>query len=113
MNRILSFLPRCCPECRDKQRLENRLDHVREVVAEIEMEVGTDIFEFCIPSAQAMLRTPEDEDDLIAGVRILVTVEPVSADLAGDLRRFAIDELRRVADELLAAAAKLEGTVCA
>lgn len=114
MNRVRSFLPHCCPGCRDKRRLENRLDHVREAVAEIESEVGTDVFEFVIPRADMLLspRVADDEfDDVKRGVRIFITVESELADLSGDVRQFAIMELRRMAHEILAVAGRLEGGV--
>jgi hypothetical protein len=110
MNRILQFLPKCCPECSDKARLQNRLDEIKLAVAEIEADAGPEIFEFYVPSAETLLK-PRDDFEPARGVRIFVSVEARAADLDGDMRQYAIDELRGIAMELTAAADRLEGGV--
>lgn len=108
MNRIIQYFPACCQHCREKERLQNRLDGIKELVHEIESEVGTDVFEFCVPGAEYMLRD-RDDDAREPGVRLLLTVETELADINGDVRQYAIDELRRLASKLLETADRLDG----
>ena len=122
MNRIITQLNQrhdpcpCCAARREYQR-------IKEIVEKIEADAGDGIFEFIIPSVNKLAGHNEDLDGLDyidaddtgdewkegeLSVRFYLSVESRQASLDEDLRRYTVEELRRMAAELRIAADAVE-----
>lgn len=99
MNRLLLFLPHDCPHC----RAESRLNRLRSIAERIEESTG-EILEFWMPSAASLIDDDTDKLEILIRAR----PEPVAFD--ADIAAHVIGELRRLAEDLLGAAAKVEAT---
>lgn len=105
MNRILPFLS--CPCCHELRQIERQLDAAALQAERI--EAITNAVEFWLPDAARVARPKPDDDE--PGIRLLVSIEPPLADIDADLVAFTIEALRRMAADMLEAAAAIEGGV--
>ena len=98
MNRVLLHLGNNCPHC----KAERVLDEFRQRAESIEDAATEDVLSFWMPGLAAFV------DDGDRETRFFIQLEPAKTTIDADLFEYATFELRRIANELTAAAERVE-----